>query len=138
MSTRNADRYKYLKKRKADYKVEQRLNKVVPISEWSVEKFRLVARDRGFQTEQALVYAVSKQLACSLRAARLLIQTGRFSWGQVLALGSMLEMTPKEFCDVFLYGYFKESEVGTFRAYVEDVSPLLQPPIKILPKKEDE
>ena len=33
---------------------------------------------------------------------------GRFTWGQVLVLGAWLQMTPKEFCDIFLSGYFTE------------------------------
>ena len=32
-----------------------------------------------------------------------------------MCIGAMLEMTPKEFCDVFLPGYFKD-EHGEFRA----------------------
>lgn len=75
---------------------------------WDSEKFMLIARDRGYVTRQAVVYAISNELNLERRKAELVLETGKFTWGQVLCLGALLEMTPKEFCDTFLAGYFVE------------------------------
>lgn len=83
---------------------------------WDKDRFLLVAEDNGYQTESALIYAVAKELNLNRARAEALINRGRFTWGQVLCLGAMLEMTPKEFCDVFLAGYF----VDRYGEYVAD------------------
>lgn len=82
---------------------------------WDRDKFDLIASDRGYQTEEMILSAISEELRMSRTNARLAIQSGRFTWGQVLCLGAMLEMTPKEFCDTFLAGYFVE-RYGEYRA----------------------
>lgn len=83
---------------------------------WDKDRFLLVAEDNGYQTESALIYAVAKELNLNRARAEALINRGRFTWGQVLCLGAMLGMTPKEFCDVFLAGYF----VDRYGEYVAD------------------
>lgn len=88
---------------------------------WDREKFFLIAADRGYQTESALIQDVAKELVLDRSAAKLLVDKGRFTWGQVLCLGVMLEMTPKEFCDTFLTGYFTE-QLGEYRASYDNVS----------------
>lgn len=82
---------------------------------WDRDRFNLVAADRGFQTEEMVLSAMMEELRLDRTKAKLLIDSGRFSWGQVLCLGAMLQMTPKEFCDVFLSGYFVE-QYGEYRA----------------------
>ena len=76
--------------------------------QWNKELFMLVGKDRGYQTEEALIYAVQEELGLTRTKAKILVDKGRFTWGQVLCVGAMLEMTPKEFCDVFMSGYFVE------------------------------
>ena len=83
--------------------------------QWDRGKFILVARDRGYQTDEAIAGAVSKQLGISFRKAQLMIDSGRFTWGQIMLTGALFEMTPKEFCDIFMAGYFIE-EFGEYRA----------------------
>lgn len=82
---------------------------------WDRERFLLVAKDRGYQTEEALIGDVAKELSLNRPSAKLLLEKGRFTWGQVMCVGAMLEMTPKEFCDIFLPGYFTDNH-GEFRA----------------------
>ena len=103
---------------------------------WSRERFMLIAQDRGYQTEEAIIQDVGRELNFDLAKAKLIIDKGRFTWGQVLCLGAMLEMTPKEFCDVFLAGYFIEQH-GEFRANYENLrkEELLKFAIKPLPPK---
>lgn len=87
---------------------------------WDKERFLLIASDRGYQTENALVADISKELNLDRSAVRLLMEKGRFTWGQVIVLGAMFEMTPKEFCDTFLAGYFVNRN-GIYRASCENM-----------------
>lgn len=87
---------------------------------WDREKFDLVAADRGYQTEEGVTYAISKQLKMDLAKTSLLLRLGRFTWGQVLVIGAMFRMTPKEFCDIFLAGYFAD-EYGEYRASFDNL-----------------
>lgn len=98
---------------------------------WDKERFLLVAKDRGYQTEEALIGDVAKELSLNRPSAKLLLERGRFTWGQVMCIGAMLEMTPKEFCDVFLPGYFANDH-GEFRATHDNLDKwtLLQKPIR--------
>lgn len=87
---------------------------------WDKERFLLIASDRGYQTEEALIGDIAKELKLDRSGARLLMDKGRFTWGQVLVLGAMFDMTPREFCDTFLAGYFVEQH-GEYRASCENV-----------------
>lgn len=87
---------------------------------WDKERFLLIASDRGYQTENALVADISKELNLDRSATRLLMEKGRFTWGQVIVLGAMFEMTPREFCDTFLAGYFVNRN-GIYRASCENM-----------------
>ncbi|MBQ1296633.1 MAG: hypothetical protein IIY21_21495 [Clostridiales bacterium] len=87
---------------------------------WDKDKFDSIARDRGYQTDEMVLSAVAEELRMSRINARLAIQNGRFTWGQVLCLGALMQMTPKEFCDVFLSGYFVE-RYGEFRAEYDNL-----------------
>lgn len=120
---------KYTKRMERERAERVAMKTVLPIPQWSKETLMMVASDRGYRTEQALIYAVSIELGCTMYSAKRIIETGRMTWGQVMVIGAMLEMTPREFCDTFMHGYFKESSVGTFYAQVDDPVPLLQQPI---------
>lgn len=85
---------------------------------WDKEKFELIAKDRGYQTKEYLIYKVGQELKLDRRKTGILLNTGRFTWGQILCLGAMFEMTPKEFCDTFLAGYFRNT-YGEYRADYE-------------------
>lgn len=104
---------------------------------WDKEKFLLIASDRGYQTDSAIIQAVSEELRLDRTKARLIIDNGRFTWGQVLCLGGLLEMTPKEFCDTFLVGYFVE-QFGEYRANCDNLSKDMLLASAIKPQKESD
>lgn len=87
---------------------------------WDREKFMLIAEDNGYQTEESAIYAVAEELNLTRARAESLMSRGRFTWGQVLCLGAMMSMTPKEFCDTFLAGYFVD-QYGEYRADYENL-----------------
>lgn len=87
---------------------------------WDKERFLLIATDRGYQTEGALIADIAKALRIDRSGARLLVEKGRWTWGQVVVLGALFEMTPREFCDTFLAGYFVNQN-GVYRASCENM-----------------
>ena len=87
---------------------------------WDKERFFLIATDRGYQTEGALIADIAQELMLDRTSTKLLLDKGRFTWGQVVVLGAMFEMTPREFCDTFLPGYFVNVN-GEFRASCENM-----------------
>lgn len=107
-----------------------------PVS-WDKNKFMQITADRGYQTEEAVIYAIGKELKLDRARAKVILDRGRFTWGQVLCLGAMFEMTPKEFCDTFLAGYFTDQH-GEYRADYENLSKteLLKRAVKPLPPME--
>lgn len=125
--TQSRKRWYAYKASDADY--VRQMRKTLRVTTWDADRFRLIARDRGYYSDESLAAIISETLDCTLIFAKRLIKTGRISFNQCLVLGSLFEMTPKEFCDAFLGGYFKEvGESGVFRAYVEDPKALLTKP----------
>ena len=90
---------------------------------WDRDKFFLIATDRGYQTEEVVISLVGKALNLDRNRARIVLASGRFTWGQVLVLGAEMQMTPKEFADTFMSGYFTE-QWGEFRADYENINRL--------------
>ena len=113
------------------YQWKQYIDRDSFCASWDREKFLLIARDRGYQTESAIIQAVGDAINLDRARSRLVIENGRFTWGQVLCLGAMLQMTPKEFCDTFLSDYFTES-FGEYRADYDNINQeeLLHTPIR--------
>lgn len=116
------------------YKWEKAAERDGFLVSWDKERFLLIAADRGYQTEEALIHDVGKELNLDRARVVRVLENGRFTWGQVLCLGAMLQITPKEFCDTFLNGYFVD-RYGEFRADYDNISrtELLRPPIRPMP-----
>ena len=121
------------------YNWEKALERDGFLASWDKEKFMSIAADRGYQTEEALIQDVGKELNLDKVRAERLVNCGRFTWGQVLCLGAMLQITPKEFCDTFLNGFFVD-RYGEFRADYDNISraELLRTPIRPMPMAAEE
>lgn len=116
------------------YKWEKSAERDGFLVSWDKERFLLIAADRGYQTEEALIQDVGKALNLDRVRAIRILENGRFTWGQVLCLGAMMQVTPKEFCDTFLNGYFA-NQFDEYRADFDNISKaeLLKPPIRPMP-----
>lgn len=88
------------------------------ILDWDRSRLDAIARTRGFRTREGVDYAIANELGITMRSATRLINNGKLTWGHCILIGAMLEMTPKEFCDIFMYNLFKETESGVFRAQI--------------------
>lgn len=103
--------------------------KSAPIPYWNTDTLKKLAYDRGYFTTEGFIADVAQELQLSYTATKKLLTTGGFTFGQALTLGAFLEMTPREFCDTFLYNYFRDS-FGNYVATVDDKQTLLNKPIK--------
>lgn len=122
------------KKGKADDKKPLMVMKrMQPIVTWDIEILMSIARDRGFFTEVAVVAAIAEALNMTVSGTKKLVESGKLTWSQCIIIGAIFEMTPKEFCDTFLAGYFKEVADGVFRAQVDDIDNLLDAPYRAKP-----
>ena len=90
------------------------------ILDWERSRLDAIARTRGFRTREGVDYAVANELGITMRSATRIVNNGKMTWGQCILIGAMFEMTPKEFCDVFMYDYFKETPTGDFRAQISE------------------
>ena len=99
---------------------ETLINRSGVVFQWDRKKLMQVAIDRGYFSDMAVVYAIEQELGYPKQAIKKLLAEGKFTWGQVLILGALFEMTPKEFCDTFLCGYFVE-QGGEWRASYENI-----------------
>lgn len=104
------------------------VRKVRPLPTWDKRTFFSVAADRGYSTEGGLIHGVGEQLGLARATVKEMLGTGRFRWEQILVLGSWLEMTPREFCDCFLKGFFIEDELGHFKCHLDSTLFVLHPP----------
>lgn len=107
---------------------KQKQMRVKPLPTWDKKKFLQVCADRGYTHERTVVYAVAEQLNLARSTTQELLSTGRMRWEQILVIGAFFEMTPKEFCDVFLSGFFEETEQGHYRCSLEHKDWVLNPP----------
>lgn len=123
---------------KNDKKPLMVMKRMQPIVTWDVETLMSVARDRGFYTEVAVVAAIAEALNMTVYGTKQLVESGKLTWSQCIIIGAIFEMTPKEFCDCFLSGYFKEVADGVFRAKVDDIDNLLDAPYKAKPMMTEE
>lgn len=118
-------RRKYVATTNATDRTHRRASKTQSVINWDVKTFRSVARDRGFYTDVAVAAYIADIFGITVYGANHLLMSGRFTWGQCIVLGAMFEMTPKEFCDTFLNGYFREVTDGVFKAHVDDYEAFL-------------
>lgn len=128
-------RARWKESQRTDRKGVQVQKRMQPIVTWDVDKLRQIAKDRGYFTDVAMVGQIAESLNLTIKGANALITNGKLSWGQCIVIGALFEMTPKEFCDVFLSGYFREVADGVYRAYVEDTEALLDKPYQPRPKE---
>ena len=131
-------RVRWKKGKEHDTKSMTVMRKMQPIITWDAERLMAIARDRGYFTEVAVSAAIADALNITISGADKLLKSGRLTWSQCIIIGAIFEMTPKEYCDVFMSGYFVEVADGVFKAHVEDTETLLDAPYRAKPKEGDD
>lgn len=88
---------------------------------YSSKTLELVAADRGY-SRQALVKKLSLYLNRSATVINAKIGSGNWTLDDIMIVGTLLEMTPKEFYETFLNGLFQENNIGIFKCSYEGVA----------------
>jgi len=99
---------------------EKILKRTDPMQNWDYEKLQQIAFSRGYMSTVTLAAAVAQEMNITVSGAENMLKSGRLTWGYCLLIGAILEMTPAEFCDTFLSGYFKEVVDGKWIAELTD------------------
>ena len=119
----------YVDKRNEIVRAEADANKAMErmqaISEWDYDRLKKIAADRGWYGEPSISGYVAQELRITVSSAQRLLKSGKMSWGQAVVIGAAFEMTPAEFCDCFLHGYFREEVDGKWIAVVDNKEALL-------------
>ena len=131
-------RARWKKGKSDDVKPMMVMKRMQPIITWDIDRLMAVARDRGYFTEVAVTAAIAEALNITVGGADRMLQSGKLSWGQCMVIGALFEMTPKEFCDIFMSGYFREVADGVFKAQVDDIENLLDAPYRAKPRSAEE
>lgn len=95
---------------------------------YTSEKLLEVTKHRGYNTIRAVANGLSKYFGIYPKSIEKKIITGHFSREEMIVIAAYFEMTPKEFCDVFLNGVFNENDLGHYTAHVESPYEFLHPP----------
>lgn len=131
-------RARWKKGKEHDTKSMTVMRKMQPIITWDAERLMAIARDRGYFTEVAVSAAIADVLNITISGADKLLKSGRLTWSQCIIIGAVFEMTPKEFCDTFLSGYFREVADGVYKAHIDDIDSLLDIPYQPRPNTTEE
>lgn len=92
---------------------------------YSSEKLTEVTKHRGYYTAKAVAQILSQNTGLSVSTWVSKISTGHFSREEMVYVAAYFEMTPKEFCDVFLHGLFNEDSLGHFVAHIKSKEEIL-------------
>lgn len=96
------------------------LRSLQPNPAWDKEKFKKVAESRGVHTDAVLYAMIAEELMTSVGHARAIVSNGKMTWGEIILIAALFEMTPAEFCDCFLSEVFDEVVDGKWVATVDD------------------
>lgn len=95
---------------------------------YSHEKLIEVTKHRGYYNIKSVAIAISQNTGLSVTTITNKIHSGHFSREEMIVIASYFEMTPKEFCDVFLNGLFNENSLGHYIAHIDSAYAVLHPP----------
>lgn len=95
---------------------------------YSSEKLIEVTKHRGYYNAKSVAIAISQNTGLSVATITNKIYSGHFSREEMIVIAAYFEMTPKEFCDVFLNGLFNENSLGHYIAHIDSAYAVLHPP----------
>lgn len=110
---------------RAETDAEKAMSRMQAVNEWDYDRLKKIAADRGWYTDPSIAGYVAQELRITVSSAQKILKSGKMSWGQAVVIGAAFEMTPAEFCDTFLHGYFREAVDGKWVAVVDDKEALL-------------
>lgn len=88
---------------------------------WNKEEFDKVCANRGYVTDIMIRFMISNETGCDMLQARFMHENGCFTWLQIMLIGACLQLTPTEFAECFMSGYFKEIGNGLYQATYDKI-----------------
>ena len=115
-------------------RIAKRWGENAKVGYYRKEKLMEVVKDRGYQTQRAVADAIAPVFGITRRVAMNKIKSGKFTKEECEVIGSIFEMTMKEYYDVFMFGLFQEDREGHYRCKVDDIYRHLHPqPMTVSP-----
>lgn len=108
-------------------RIAKRWGENAKVGYYRKEKLMEVVKDRGYQTQRAVADAIAPVFGITRRVAMNKISSGKFTKEECEVIGSIFEMTMKEYYDVFMFGLFQEDREGHYRCKVDDIYRHLHP-----------
>ena len=87
---------------------------------YDFDTLQRIALDRGYTTTRALADALQPIFDKERYWIVTKLKEGNLTKEQCEVIGSLLEMTPKEYYETFMKGFFKQTQNGRFICDVED------------------
>ena len=79
-----------------------------------------VVKDRGYQTQKSVEMAIAKDLQMKKSAVKSKMLKGTFTKEECECIGSLFEMTMKEYYQVFMDGLFVEDDEGHYKCHIDN------------------
>ena len=98
------------------------------------DKLMEVVKDRGYVTQRAVADALVPIFGQSRVAIERKLRSGNLSKEECEVIGSLFQMTMKEYYDVFMHGLFQEDADGHYRCYIADMRRHVHPNPHFVPK----
>lgn len=87
---------------------------------YSFDNLKRIALDRGYPNARSLASALQPYFGIERRRVITRIEEGHLTKEQCEVIGAFLEMSPKEYYETFMQGYFKQTRRGKFVAEIAD------------------
>lgn len=111
-----------------------------PLGElWNKKAFMRVCANHGYVTPDMVQMMVSTETDCSMVQAKYMIDNGCFTWLQIMLIGAALQITPTEFAEVFMSGYFVEIGHGIYQASYDKIpeEAIMSKPMEVIKSEDD-
>lgn len=92
---------------------------------YNCDNMRKMAVARGYVTDRAIMQAIQRELGIRPITAEKKFYEGNYSFEDSFVIASFFEMTPKEYCDCFLWKVFVEDREGHFIVKINDPGRIL-------------
>lgn len=66
-------------------------------------------------------HMIATELGSNMVQAKYMYENGCFTWLQIMLIGACLQLTPTEFAECFMSGYFKEIGNGLYQATYDKI-----------------
>lgn len=104
---------------------------------YSYPVLKKVAESRGYMSGRAIAYRVAPFIGKTEKTTMNKLISGSITTEESLVIASLLEMSPQEYYEVFMFGAFKQTSYGRYVCHIDEYQMYREPP-KFINEKEEE